>query len=72
MDRRDEQSDAFRRARLELIRALHRKSLLDRETTGSAAPELPLPVGMYVALAHAADSPVEVLQTLSARGLPFQ
>lgn len=49
MDRRDERSDAFRRARLELIRALHRKSLLDREATGSVAPKPPLPAEMDAA-----------------------
>jgi hypothetical protein len=46
MDTWDERPDAFRRARLELIKALHRKSLLDRENAESAAPKPPLPADM--------------------------
>jgi len=43
MNEWDERPDAFRRARLELIKALHRKSLLEREDAQSAAPKPPLP-----------------------------
>jgi hypothetical protein len=43
MNRWDERPDAFRQARLELIKALHRKSLLEREDTEFAAPKPLLP-----------------------------
>jgi hypothetical protein len=43
MNRWDERSEDFRRARLELIKALHRKSLLDREDAEFAAPKPLLP-----------------------------
>jgi hypothetical protein len=46
MNRWDERPDEFRRARLELIKALHRKSLLDREDAESAARKPVLPAEM--------------------------
>jgi hypothetical protein len=49
MNRWDERPDAFRRARLELIKAIHRKSLLDRENTESSAPKALLPADMDAA-----------------------
>jgi hypothetical protein len=45
----DERPDAFLRARLDLIKALHRKSLLEREETVPAAPKPPLPAELDAA-----------------------
>jgi hypothetical protein len=45
MNRWDERPDEYRRARLELIKAVHRRSLLNREDAASVDPksEPPLP-----------------------------
>jgi hypothetical protein len=49
MDRWDERPDAFRQARLELIKAQHRKSLLEREDAKPDAPKPQLPAEMDAA-----------------------
>jgi hypothetical protein len=46
MNRWDERPDDFRRARLELIKAQHRKSLLEHEEAKPDAPKPRLPAEM--------------------------
>jgi hypothetical protein len=41
MNRWDERPDAFHRARLELIKTLHRKSLVERAGAPKSRPPLP-------------------------------
>ncbi len=45
----DERPDAFLRARLDLIKALHRKSLLEREEAVAAVAKPPLPAELDAA-----------------------
>jgi hypothetical protein len=45
----DERPDAFLRARLELIKALHRRSLLEPEEPEPAKPTPPLPAELDAA-----------------------